>query len=245
MPATVQHGYPIPWAQTIEERRQHIADLARCRDCGTDAATCRDDATGDASGPGSLCCWSGSHGHIEDPRMLDQLMKEIMAGEVRTVAEAYPPPTLGPRMVDFHWLIWQNTWWYPYRRPALRVAEMDRAHRYSTANWLGRRAWGIVSGQEMRMVLSFQPSGDMACDAFERELDEMREDPVGYLDSTPLMVALRKGLPTGGRKLAALAERARHWSTCPMRLKREQRNARDICTCPPPRPSSTETYPEP
>lgn len=216
----------------IAERRQFIMDVARCRSCGTSGKECdriretrRDGVVG--------CCISdylqACH-HVEDRAMVDTLMREIMAGNVRTVAEAYPPPVQGPKLPGYNWLIWQNTWWYPHRRPAVRITEMDKPWRYNTANFLERRAAGIMREQEMRMTLGPQPGGDMACDAFECELDEMREQPVEYLRSTPLMVALRKGLPpSDSAKGRALAVRAVHWNTCPMRLAHP--GARDRCVC--------------
>lgn len=268
MPVTITDSAEL-WGKTIAARRQRIADLARCVDCGADAALCRTFRK-DGPGPEGLCCWSGRHEHRPDQRLLDELLAEVAAGEVRTVEEAYPVPVQGPKLPSYGWLLWQDTWWYPYRRPAIRIVEMEKTHRYNTANLLERKAGGIVRAQEVSMVFSpFQPGGDMACDAFDRELDEMREHPAEWLRGTPLLQALRRGLPSGGRKLADLAERGRHWHTCPLRLRPEKRprgpHDTDLpCTCvqdgtgrtvgatndPDPVPvydrmRSTETWPEP
>lgn len=87
------------------------------------------------------------------------------------------------------------------------------------------------------MIFSpFQPGGDMARDAFDRELDEMQEHPITWLRGTPLLRALLKGLPHRGRKLDDLIERASHWHTCPMRLPREKRprgphDTDPLCVC--------------
>ncbi len=225
MPVTITDSATIGrtdhWAQTIQERRQYIADTARCRDCGTDAATCRNDTTGDTSGPGSLCCWSGSHRHIEDPRMVDQLMKEIMAGEVRTVAEAYPPPRQGPKLPGYNWLLHQDTWWYPYRRPAVRIAEMDKPWRYNTARFIERHAL------DLHLALGMPGGMDVPDDvwaAYERET------PLSWLRSQRLMKALSRGLPSpDSAKGRTLAARAAHWNTCPMRLAHP--GAQDRCVC--------------
>lgn len=236
MPVTREHGHEAVWEHTVRERRQHITDLARCVDCGANAATCRTFRK-DGPGPEGLCCWSGRHEHRPDQRLLDELLREVTAGKVRTVDEVNPAPVQGPKLPSYGWLLWQNEWWYPYRRPAIRIAEMEKTHRYNTANFLERKAGRLVRAQEMSMILSpFQPGGDMACDAFDRELDVMRERPVEWLRGTPLLVALRKGLPHRGRKLDDLAERASHWHTCPLRLPREKRprgphDTDPLCTC--------------
>jgi hypothetical protein len=209
----------------IAERVKFIKDAARCGGCGATGAECK--RIRKARDGAVDCCTGGDpfevcH-HVEDRAMVDRLMREIVAGEVRTVDEAYPAPAQGPKMVTYNWLLWQDAWWYPYRRPAIRIAEMEKTHRLNTANWLERKAVKLVREQETRMALGPQPGGDMACDAFERGLDDMREHPVEWLRGTPLLQALRKGLPTKGRKLDDLTERARHWHTCPMRLRPEKR----------------------
>jgi hypothetical protein len=257
------------WLDTIQERRQRIADLARCRGCGSDNRSCHESVKA-IGGPEGMCCIGGipGHGHVEDPRLVSELLAEVAAGEVRTVAEAYPAPVLGPDRVTYNWLIWQDTWWYPHRRPAVRIAEMEKPYRLNVANFVERKAGTIVREQEMRMIFGPQPGGDMAGDAFDRELDEMGEHPITWLRGTPLLQVLRKGLPGGGEKLARLQARALHWHTCPMRLAPEKRprgphDTDPTCTCvrvdgrcigatndPNPVPvydrmSSTETYPEP
>jgi hypothetical protein len=224
------------WATTIQERRQRIADLAKCVDCGSDQAFCRTFRK-DGPGPEGLCCWSGRHEHRPDQRLLDELLREVAAGEVRTVEEVYSAPVLGPDRPGVHWLLWQDTWWYPHRRPAVRIAEMEKPHRLNTANWLERRATLYANAEYHYMIFSpMQPGGDMACDAFDRELQMMLDEPVEWLRGTPLMQTLRRGLPTRGRKLEALRVRAVHWHTCPMRLRPERRprgphDSDPVCVC--------------
>lgn len=246
MPATMHHGPGGSWSATIEERREHIRLSAPCTSCGATLGECerlkKDRA--DQTAPEWLgCCAVGLDFrpcvHREDSRALSALLAEVADGEVRTVEEANPAPVQGPRLPGMDWLLWQNTWWYPKRRPAIRIAEMDKTHRYNTANFLERQAFTIVRGQSWSMACGPQPSGDMASDAFEAELDGMDRDPAGWLRDTPLLRALRRGLPTGGLKLKRLAERARHWHTCPMRLIAAKRPAFASCTCPPPAHETT------
>lgn len=260
MPVTITDsatlGRTNHWQVTIEERRQRIRDLAKCKQCGTDQKTCITDDTGDKEGPGSLCCWGGiGHGHVEDRRLVDELLREVASGEVRTVAEAYPPPVRGPRLPGYEWLLYQDVWWYPYRRPAVRIAEMDKPYRLNTARFVERHAFGLHMTVGMRWI------GDDAPDDVWRSWEQEQKDPAGWLRRTPLLVALRKGLPGGGAKLRALEVRALHWHTCPMRLAHPATG--DRCTCVrvdgrctgatndpnpvpvPDRMRSTETWPEP
>lgn len=258
------------WQETIRERRKYIEDTAKCR-CGTDQATCQATAA-KIKGPEGLCCWGGipGHGHVQDERALIELLEEIAAGVVRTLAEVNPPRRLGPEPVNSNWTLWQSEWWYPKGRPALRIADMEDCHRYNTAEYLKRRAGTIVHEQHMRMIFApaiFQPGGDMACDAFDREIDEMLERPISWVCGTPLLRALTAGLPTvtnpTGSAARSLIMRAVHWHTCPMRLLSRRRPRGSKCTCPPKkwespkrdldgageewriRDGSAETYPEP
>jgi hypothetical protein len=154
--------------------------------------------------------------------LLYDLVREAAAGEVRTVAEVYPPPVQGPRLPDYDWLLHQNTWWYPYRRPAVRIAEMDKPWRFNTARFIERRA------AELHGIVGMRYMGD-APDEVWHAWEQEQQDPVGWLRRTPLLRALRKGLPTGGAKLRALEARAVHWNTCPMRLAHPASGDRCVC----------------
>lgn len=222
-------------AKTIAARRQHIRDTARCRDCGTDQATCRNLAP-DADGRAALCCWNGrGHSHDDDRRAVNVLLDEIeRGGRIRTVAEVDPPPVLGPDVASAQWLLGQGVWWYPNRRPAVRIAEMDKPWRFNTARFIERRADVLADEEHWRMARiaagPLGPSGDMAQDGFRREMDGVLDDPLGWLRSTPLMRALRDGLPRpDSRKGRALAARAVHWNTCPMR--KAHPGKLDRCQC--------------
>lgn len=162
------------------------------------------------------------HGGKDRVRLLAELVAEIETGEVRTVAEVYPPPVQGPRLPGYDWLLHQDTWWYPYRRPAVRIAEMDKPWRFNTARFIERRAAELHGTVGMRYMHN---APDEVWHAWEAE----HRDSGGWLRRTPLLRALRRGLPTGGAKLKALEARALHWSTCPMRLARPA--PLDVCMC--------------
>lgn len=145
----------------------------------------------------------------------------------------------------------QDTTWIPRDPPAVRVTDMDLEWRYNAARWLERQAerfallytWGEIywmstpfgravvaefDGEPVEagpLLSHFDLMGEHAQDAFEHEQDLRDRDPVGWIQSTDLHRALVAGLPTKRRKLAKLAERARHWSTCPARAGRGE------CAC--------------
>lgn len=132
--------------------------------------------------------------------------------------------------------------WLPNGRSQVRIVEMDAAWRLNCARFLERRAasylaqydFGEISAlsqptcQEVvgedrgEVVLSGQVfseldlMGECARDAFDGEAERRRSDPIAWVRSTPLYRALVAGLPTGDDR-DALAERAKHWSTCPAR----------------------------
>lgn len=203
----------------IAERRQFIMDVARCRYCGTSGKECdrtrRDGAVG--------CCISDflqGCRHVEDRTMVDALMREIMAGTVHTVAEAYPPPVQGPKMPGYAWLLGQREWWYPYRRPAVRVASMDKPWRFNTARYLERQA-------ALHLAVGSRYLHDAPDDVWA---SWEAESPAEWLREQPLMRALTKGLPgPDTMKGRALAARAVHWNTCPMR--KSHPGALDHCLC--------------
>lgn len=142
------------------------------------------------------------------------------AGEVRTVAEAYPPPVQGPKLPDYAWLLDQREWWYPHRRPAVRVAEMDKPWRWNTVRFLERKAVGLHA-------VGSRWTHDAPDDVWA---SWERENPLEWLRSQPLMKVLNKGLPhESSAKGRALASRAIHWNTCPMRLAHPGRLDRCLC----------------
>jgi len=224
----VEEALHHPMPAVIAARRQHIADLASCVHCRWPAKLCQNlnalyakRNPADPAGVADLC--GGRPGfchHIEDPKLLHQLMDEIAAGHVRTVAEVDPPPVLGPQPVSRAWLLAQDVWWYPHRKPATRIEGMAKTHLLNTVNFLERRA-----GVAMRMI-SFAHAPDDVMGDFLRE----REDPVAWLRRQPLLKAMYRHLPKRDTKRwHALAVRAAHWSTCPMRKAHPGRG--DSCLC--------------
>lgn len=203
------------WAEVVAERRQYIQDTARCVYCGLTRRSAQyiatltlDDGVPDfcARRPGMGVCR-----YAEDTHMVNQLMREIMAGEVRTVAEAYPPPVQGPRLPGHEWLLGQADWWYPHRRPAVRIAEMDKPWRWNTARYLERKA------KTLHLAVTSGYMWDAPDDVWA---SWQAEDPAEWLREQPLMRALTKGLPPVDSKAGRLmAARAIHWHTCPMRRK--------------------------
>jgi hypothetical protein len=215
-------GLTAEQIEAVKARRQYITDTAQCQQCRTDRKTC-EAGRGDAEGPEGLCCWGGiGHRHIEDARMVSQLVEEVAAGHVRTVAEAYPPPVLGPARVSMTWLLEQRTWWYPQGRPAVRVASMDRPWRWNVARHLERRAPKLEHADRWRGIWADAPDDVWAM------LE--RRTPQEFLDESPLYRALTRQLPkVDSRAGRLLAARAVHWNTCPMRAKHPAPS--DTCVC--------------
>lgn len=141
----------------------------------------------------------------------------------------------------------QGDVWFPKDRPKVRVADMDPSWRHNAARFLERRAeslahrytfglvssgsrptWGDVVGEvdgkpvfSATALSTFELMSDAALDAFDAEMDEITRRPLEWLRTTALYRALVAGLPDGAER-EALAERARHWSTCPIRSGGEE-----------------------
>lgn len=146
--------------------------------------------------------------------------------EQRIQATRTPPQ--GPTLPGYDWLLHQDTWWYPYRRPAVRVAEMDKPWRFNTAQFLERKARDLHATVGMRYMHN---APDDVWASWESE------NPVKWLRELPLLHALNRGLPRPGTsKFRSLAERASHWHTCPYRLAPEKRprgphDSNPACVC--------------
>jgi len=216
---------PAAAAEAIKARRQHIADAAPCRECGTPFAACQADAVRThpehPDWPEARCCTLHCH-HVQDTRALGALVDEIAAGAVRTMAEAYPPPVLGPNRPSWTWLLEQDEWWYPLGRPAVRIASMDKPWRWNVARFIERKAARLEGADRWRGIWADAPDEVMA--------DLERRTPAEFLREQPLYRALIRTLPdprcARGRRLAA---RAVHWSTCPMRLAHPGKLDRCVC----------------
>lgn len=217
-------------AERIQARRQHIHDLARCESCGADRKTCdylRRTNTDPTAPPWLGCCAQFSTmvpcRHRDSREMLDQLLREVADGYVRTVDEAYPPPVLGPHWVSMTWLLEQDEWWYPQLpRGPVRIAEMDKPWRWNVARFLERRAPRLERADAARGIWADAPD-DVWVSLEQRTAQE-------FIEETPLYRALTRGLPpVDSRRGRLLAARAVHWHTCPMRLAHPAPS--DHCLC--------------
>ena len=129
----------------------------------------------------------------------------------------------------------QRETWKPDGRPLTRIEDMSPEWRLNCVQFLERRALAYATkyGRACEAVawgaLGFL-SGEMARERVERQLDNeadyARTNPVEWIRSTVLHRALSAGLPTKGKKLRALQERAAHWDACAMRA-----DLASECTC--------------
>lgn len=130
-------------------------------------------------------------------------------------------------------LLNQGSVWRPRGGDWIPISAMTAEHRLSTARFLMCRAKAMMLRSEIDEMLSFSafgyPDDDMGLDFG----DAPRVNPTVWMAERPLYRALVAGLPEGGAAYAALARRARHWSTCPFRLAEgdPERPVDATCTC--------------
>lgn len=221
----------------IAARRQHIQDNAPCLGCGATLASCEAQRGKDPTAPKWFgCCARGTAlgpcQHQTDPAALLALLTEIESGTVRTVEQVTAEQTQrkAPQPGGMSWFEYlnQGEQWKPNGRPPGPIADMDPEWRHNAARFLERRA-GQIGGAYISAawtwftaaLLSSVGPSEAAADDIERDINEQGaaivRDPVAWIRTTKLHAALVAGLPTKGKKAAGLAERARHWSTCPAR----------------------------
>lgn len=206
---------------TISSRLRAITDDARCRGCGATRKECQR-LFAESNDPIGCC---DPHDHTISAAAVAALTREVESGTVAPPKE--PTPRKEPGMSWFDYLN-QGQVWRPNGKPPVAIADMDQEWRYNAARWLERGA--VAIGQRYSLDSSLwlavqlgSPLGpsENAADRIERDIErenaEIDRDPVAWIRTTPLHQALMTGLPTKPKKLAALAERARHWSTCPAR----------------------------
>lgn len=224
----------------VAARRQAIRDAAPCVGCGATRAFCESQRGKDPDAPEWFgCCARGiamvpCH-HVADAGALSELLDEIESGTVRTVEEATPKPR--ERGMPWSRYLDQGEQWKPNGKPMIRITEMDLPWRYNASRWLERNAAGIARKYTLSEGFEFAaicasplgPSDDTAW-SIEAEMDcaaeDRARDPQAWIRTTALYQALIKDLPKKQRKLARLAERAAHWSTCPKRTGGD-----GTCTC--------------
>jgi hypothetical protein len=188
----------------IAARRKHIRDSAPCEGCGTTLADCEAQRGKDPTAPPWFGCCARGVGldipcnHVPDAGALFALLAEIESGTVRTVEEATPKPTKGG--IAWDWYLDQGEQWKPNGKPMVQVADMDPEWRFNASRWLERNAVKIAP----------------KC-TLNRGAERQAADPVEWIRTTALYRALVADLPNCSVALEAIAERARHWSTCPAR----------------------------
>src|SRR4030095_5207054 len=116
----------------------------------------------------------------------------------------------------------------PNGQPTIRIADMDPQWRYNASRWLERNAEAkaaTCSHAETASVAATRaaPLGpsETSADMIERDIrtraSERNSDPRTWIRATALYRALVADLPACLIALDAIATRARHWSTCPVR----------------------------
>jgi hypothetical protein len=210
----------------IAARLRAMADNARCRECGSTVVSCAEEEVRDPKGPRRCCerC-----GHEVSLGAMRALAREVESGTVRTVEEAAPKPK-APAKTGMSWFeyLTQGEKWKPNGKPLVAIADMDPEWRFNAARYLERHAAVIGQRYSLAQTMWFAAitssplgPGENAADSIEHDIDreeaEIARDPVAWIRTTKLHRALVAGLPTKKRKVAALAERAKHWSTCPAR----------------------------
>lgn len=73
-----------------------------------------------------------------------------------------------------------------------KITGMEPRHCRNVINMLHRRADELAFAAGLGMLSGIQPSGDVAQDCFDRELEELQSDPSRWLDGTELIKALRR-----------------------------------------------------
>jgi hypothetical protein len=115
----------------------------------------------------------------------------------------------------------QGDMWIPKTGHPMRIADMDPEWRYNASRWLEKRAEHFALQYGFGEILAAAPLLDQMSehsqDAFDAMQGQRERDPASWIRTTALYRALVDVLPTKRKKLAKLADRARHWPTCPAR----------------------------
>jgi hypothetical protein len=94
-------------------------------------------------------------------------------------------------------LLDQDKIWLTKEGKFLLIDNMAPAHIHNLLAWFERRAFKLKQVYELAMVISgsgpLGPSGDMACDAFDSECEELWNTPeLVWLNEFPLIQKLRE-----------------------------------------------------
>lgn len=124
----------------------------------------------------------------------------------------------------------QGSYWKPNGRPRVDIVGMDDEWRYNCCQFLKRQALvyarNYAQGCAAEAVWAVEHiHGEMALESIENGLDDEARralaDPAKWVQTTPLYQALRVKLPSKGKKLRVLAQRAAHYDGCPRRTERK------------------------
>ncbi len=123
----------------------------------------------------------------------------------------------------------QSELWKPNGKPLVRIADMSPEWRFNASQWLLHRT-KVISHKYIMSCWAEQLQAerlDSVLGELDRGMGRADRDLRAWLKDMSLFRALVAGLPNEGGPRRRLAERARHWSTCPMRLTDA------ICDCQP------------
>jgi hypothetical protein len=216
----------------IVARRKAIEDAAPCEHCGATLAACVAQQGKDPTAPPWFGCCSrplmadDRCRHVPSVVALRELLAEIESGYIRTVEEATPKPR--QQGMTYAEYINQGEKWQPNGEPVVAIADMDPEWRYNASRWLERNAKAIALKYALDLESWFvsitsSPHGpsDTSADMIERDIHAQTAEAFGnqvaWIRTTVLYRALVAELPNGSLALDAIAELARHWSTCPVR----------------------------
>jgi hypothetical protein len=127
-------------------------------------------------------------------------------------------------MTTIRRLLAQDEIWHPKNANPIRLQAMAPSHRRNLLAWLRRRAPRLKESTAWSYLTGPGPSGDMACDAFDRELDELdAQDPQAWLAEQPLVIRLANLIAAD--RAAALRAAAGHIPAGADAALRRQRRA--------------------
>lgn len=118
----------------------------------------------------------------------------------------------------------QGEVWKPKDRDPVRIADMDDTWRYNAVRFMQRHAGSLAMKYQAAALNAMWVGADFDGHWFDEDQAPTAR-PERWIKTTKLYRTLLATLPTGDA-LAALAERARHWSTCPTRQSTEL-----TCSC--------------
>lgn len=128
---------------------------------GADWVLNRPDGTVHEAGPAHWNAWAHMDGTWTEVRFSAETEERLAA--LFWEPEMSPPPA----RVGMIRLLEQDVWWKPKDGDPVRVEEIDDRWRGNLIRFLERRAERLKFKYELSLITGPQPSGDMACDAFD------------------------------------------------------------------------------